>query len=103
MARCSRSWVKICLLTRLSAARTNSTGRMPEPRIRSEEHTSELQSLRHLVCCLLLEKNICRRFSHNLRSSRRTGVGGHRSTDQPYSIQKPQCRNTRGHVGATYL
>src|ERR1039458_10200094 len=28
------------------------------PRIsRSEEHTSELQSLRHLVCRLLLEKN----------------------------------------------
>src|ERR1039458_3575724 len=26
------------------------------PRIRSEEHTSELQSLRHLVCRLLLEK-----------------------------------------------
>src|SRR5437899_9236075 len=25
-------------------------------RIRSEEHTSELQSLRHLVCRLLLEK-----------------------------------------------
>src|SRR5205814_9754086 len=33
---------------------------MPESRttnvIRSEEHTSELQSLRHLVCRLLLEK-----------------------------------------------
>src|SRR5947199_6324700 len=28
-------------------------GRVPE---RSEEHTSELQSLRHLVCRLLLEK-----------------------------------------------
>src|SRR5437899_12216008 len=27
-----------------------------ELRIRSEEHTSELQSLRHLVCRLLLEK-----------------------------------------------
>src|SRR5262245_64850386 len=27
-----------------------------EPRNRSEEHTSELQSLRHLVCRLLLEK-----------------------------------------------
>src|SRR5205814_7970873 len=27
-----------------------------EPRSRSEEHTSELQSLRHLVCRLLLEK-----------------------------------------------
>src|SRR5947199_7872259 len=26
------------------------------PRRRSEEHTSELQSLRHLVCRLLLEK-----------------------------------------------
>src|SRR5882724_13134134 len=26
-------------------------------RTRSEEHTSELQSLRHLVCRLLLEKN----------------------------------------------
>src|SRR5205814_10282573 len=27
-----------------------------DPRKRSEEHTSELQSLRHLVCRLLLEK-----------------------------------------------
>src|ERR1039458_8291824 len=34
-------------------------GQVDEPRIpidRSEEHTSELQSLRHLVCRLLLEK-----------------------------------------------
>src|SRR5215212_12272726 len=32
---------------------------------RSEEHTSELQSLRHLVCRLLLEKKkICRK--HNI-------------------------------------
>src|ERR1039458_10443793 len=29
----------------------------PETLGRSEEHTSELQSLRHLVCRLLLEKN----------------------------------------------
>src|ERR1035441_11005588 len=28
----------------------------PSPVLRSEEHTSELQSLRHLVCRLLLEK-----------------------------------------------
>src|ERR1035441_10878697 len=28
-----------------------------ERALRSEEHTSELQSLRHLVCRLLLEKN----------------------------------------------
>src|ERR1035438_5214581 len=36
--------------------------------IRSEEHTSELQSLRHLVCSLLLEKktntNSLRLFTH---------------------------------------
>src|ERR1039458_5873011 len=30
--------------------------RRPGARARSEEHTSELQSLRHLVCRLLLEK-----------------------------------------------
>src|ERR1035438_5495838 len=29
---------------------------LPKGRLRSEEHTSELQSLRHLVCRLLLEK-----------------------------------------------
>src|SRR2546425_5793949 len=31
-------------------------GRLPEARTRSEEHTSELQSLAYLVCRLLLEK-----------------------------------------------
>src|SRR5258705_3832381 len=35
---------------------------------RSEEHTSELQSLRHLVCRLLLEK----KKKHNTLSSHRT-------------------------------
>src|SRR3712207_7041962 len=30
--------------------------RRPHPRIRSEEHTSELQSRQYLVCRLLLEK-----------------------------------------------
>src|SRR5205814_7406706 len=39
---------------------------------RSEEHTSELQSLRHLVCRLLLEKKKTRHFSihHILQHSR---------------------------------
>src|SRR2546422_6881529 len=31
-------------------------GRLPESALRSEEHTSELQSRLHLVCRLLLEK-----------------------------------------------
>src|SRR5437899_11054755 len=34
----------------------HSGWRNPRLRDRSEEHTSELQSLRHLVCRLLLEK-----------------------------------------------
>src|SRR5205814_9083414 len=32
-------------------------------RLRSEEHTSELQSLRHLVCRLLLEKKKTKNFT----------------------------------------
>src|SRR5262245_63547117 len=39
-----------------STSRSPSTDRWPADSIRSEEHTSELQSLRHLVCRLLLEK-----------------------------------------------
>src|SRR5205814_4806909 len=35
---------------------SGSTGFTVTPAARSEEHTSELQSLRHLVCRLLLEK-----------------------------------------------
>src|SRR5262245_63432607 len=46
---------------RSAAARGGSRPRSPSPtevglQSRSEEHTSELQSLRHLVCRLLLEK-----------------------------------------------
>src|SRR5262245_19435251 len=49
-ASCERSMVQLChsitsLLALIAAAL-----------LRSEEHTSELQSLRHLVCRLLLEK-----------------------------------------------
>src|SRR5436853_5478713 len=41
-------------VTQLEAARQGVPA--PAPTQRSEEHTSELQSLRHLVCRLLLEK-----------------------------------------------
>src|SRR5205814_10242575 len=37
-------------------ARLEAEGLKPSFEARSEEHTSELQSLRHLVCRLLLEK-----------------------------------------------
>src|ERR1035441_10828463 len=49
----------------------------PRHMMRSEEHTSELQSLRHLVCRLLLEKKKKQnkhRFAH-VQYSRR-GSGG---------------------------
>src|SRR5205814_5412669 len=39
----------------LRSVQSPSIGQPPEG-LRSEEHTSELQSLRHLVCRLLLEK-----------------------------------------------
>src|SRR5262245_63360609 len=39
-----------------SAAVIGTVGYTSPLRVRSEEHTSELQSLRHLVCRLLLEK-----------------------------------------------
>src|SRR5438045_7026901 len=38
----------------IGAGHASATGRFDDER--SEEHTSELQSLRHLVCRLLLEK-----------------------------------------------
>src|SRR2546425_8610354 len=44
--------------TRPSASRTKEVGNagIPPYSVRSEEHTSELQSLAYLVCRLLLEK-----------------------------------------------
>src|SRR5262245_62366774 len=48
--------------TRPAIRRATASGSSPSrrptstPALRSEEHTSELQSLRHLVCRLLLEK-----------------------------------------------
>src|SRR5262245_63074790 len=41
---------------------------------RSEEHTSELQSLRHLVCRLLLEKKKKKTQRHDIATSRRSSV-----------------------------
>src|SRR5262245_4185472 len=39
-----------------SSSSIKPSAKTPAPKTRSEEHTSELQSLRHLVCRLLLEK-----------------------------------------------
>src|SRR5437899_9345156 len=50
----SRSSARVC-------PERPSSRRAASSRARSEEHTSELQSLRHLVCRLLLEKKKARR------------------------------------------
>src|SRR5437899_6470345 len=49
------------------AAATLALGIGANTAIRSEEHTSELQSLRHLVCRLLLEKKKRERDQRNIQ------------------------------------
>src|ERR1039458_2409206 len=61
---------------------------MPSSSLRSEEHTSELQSLRHLVCRLLLEKK-----NNNSR---------HR-TERPSAIGHRRNRGTRPPAAAAVL
>src|ERR1039458_7656391 len=58
---------------------------------RSEEHTSELQSLRHLVCRLLLEKNTPSRWEMSLlHRHRRRGDTPHRAPRD--AIHLPELR-----------
>src|ERR1039458_7083339 len=63
--------------------------------VRSEEHTSELQSLRHLVCRLLLEKKrthqrICGSDTpHGRRTSHRRRQGNRMNPDEPKPEVKP--------------
>src|SRR5262245_53710117 len=62
-------------------------------RLRSEEHTSELQSLRHLVCRLLLEKKKTKRVSE---TAERTENKPDRSRYTPLAALR-----TRPHTDAT--
>src|ERR1039458_7527783 len=55
--------------------------------IRSEEHTSELQSLRHLVCRLLLEKKLPLKAMQNQPDYRAAREGGTAPNSQ-YDLQK---------------
>src|SRR5258705_6033816 len=59
---------------RVKRVRSNSLARASRPE-RSEEHTSELQSLRHLVCRPLLEKkkeDLCRLDRYRTQWTRRS-------------------------------
>src|SRR5947199_4555594 len=55
---------------RLTARQQAALGKLAQEiqRERSEEHTSELQSLRHLVCRLLLEKKKQHQTQHTPRA-----------------------------------
>src|SRR5947199_5689843 len=60
--------------TALGSARHRSIMWRADPRAvaRSEEHTSELQSLRHLVCRLLLEKK--KKHQNKIKKSTKTNI-----------------------------
>src|SRR3989442_5156797 len=55
--------------------RYSETDRCREPRRRSEEHTSELQSRPHLVCRLLLEKKKKKQTLKLLATQKTTETG----------------------------
>src|SRR5262249_56692502 len=62
---------------------------VPDPRKRSEEHTSELQSLTNLVCRLLLEKKKSSRLHCDrvAREPRPTDTG-QGAAQQPYGLAR---------------
>src|SRR2546425_6305913 len=53
---CARTAASPCTVTPFSPSARSARGRKASAMSRSEEHTSELQSLAYLVCRLLLEK-----------------------------------------------
>src|SRR5690348_17679543 len=56
----------ICSCGNCRNSRTASTAKRNESPVRSEEHTSELQSPVHLVCRLLLEKKKKNKTKYNI-------------------------------------
>src|ERR1039458_10078232 len=62
---------------------------------RSEEHTSELQPLRHLVCRLLLEKKNSRREHRHPHRGHGAGEQGGRAADERRAAARSR-RNREG-------
>src|SRR5688572_31221188 len=83
--RSEKSWSSARITTRCPGAlgrmitgvewrqswRWHARGRAANPRVRSEEHTSELQSQSNLVCRLLLEKKKKNKTQRSLLEERR--------------------------------
>src|SRR2546425_6833460 len=70
------------LKSKLTYFGPRSTLRPALPKTRSEEHTSELQSLAYLVCRLLLEKKKKNR-TQQLAAPRKDAVSPARMVDEP--------------------
>src|SRR2546425_7284117 len=65
---------------RLPARRARRGGARPVRARRSEEHTSELQSLAYLVCRLLLEKKKRKKDLHDPARMHHSAAGGRLET-----------------------
>src|SRR5258705_5624473 len=76
---CWTSFIKVA-----DPAREERMRKEVQQKVRSEEHTSELQSLRHLVCRLLLEK---KKHIGGFSSAIVNNDGALRITMQPYLLQ----------------
>src|SRR5947209_9697839 len=68
-----RSFLAACLLATGASAQTGGSEGL-SPTLRSEEHTSELQSRQYLVCRLLLEKKKKRRNTRKYPQTNRNAV-----------------------------
>src|SRR5437016_11230098 len=55
---------------------------------RSEEHTSELQSLTNLVCRLLLEKKKKNKMKQSNRRTKSISAADHREQDRVYQVRQ---------------
>src|SRR5439155_26117355 len=62
--------VKSAITKRAASSNLAGSGSGPPRKLRSEEHTSELQSRGHLVCRLLLEKKKKKKKKNNSKYSR---------------------------------
>src|SRR5262245_62398215 len=88
------AWAKMSAWRSKSSCRNARTASAACFSSRSEEHTSELQSLRHLVCRLLLEK----KKHHAANQIRRNETNRPNCREQPRTEQKHQqdCGSDRG-------
>src|SRR5436853_4931896 len=75
--------------------------RNPRARHRSEEHTSELQSLRHLVCRLLLEKKK-KKQQHTKHETKKQCTSTEFNDDKYKRSIKPHERQTKEHNQQQY-